>query len=72
VAGPKKLNLYWKYDVLYDIDKEVFHNGMTIGFAAKLPWDIGLPAEVGIGLDAKRKTGPGVQIAIGFIITFML
>lgn len=59
-----KVNLYAKYNVLFDIDNTKFYNGVALGGAVKLPWNIDLKGEFGIGLNAIRENGPGLFLSL--------
>lgn len=63
---PQKFNLYGKYDVLYDLNEEEFHNGTAIGAVAKLPFDIEFASEIGVGFNAERKDGAAFNITFSF------
>lgn len=59
-----KINLYGKYDLVLDIENRDFYNGIALGGAVKLPWDLDLKTELGLGLNAKRDSGPGYFISL--------
>lgn len=61
---PDRFLLFGKYDLLCDIDNDKLFNGIAAGFALKLPWDIHMSSEFGIGLDAKRDSGFGYSGSI--------
>lgn len=61
---PNKFNLFGKYDVLFDIDNRNLYNGASVGTAVKLPFDIELAGELGVGFNANRSEGPGIQASV--------
>lgn len=65
-AIPNKINIYGKYDLLYDVDNKEFYNGCALGAAFKIPWDIDFLVESGFGLNANRKSTIGYQFSILF------
>lgn len=67
IQTPNKLNLFGKYDMLYDTDHNDLYKGCAVGINTKLPWDIEFSTEVGIGLDANRDNLPGLQLSILFM-----
>ena len=58
------VNLYAKYDVVFDINNTEFYNGIALGGATKLPWDLDLKGEFGVGLNAERENGPGLFMSL--------
>lgn len=61
---PQRFNLFGKYDVLYDLNEEEFYNGTALGFAVKLPFDIELTSDFGIGFDVEREDEPAFNATI--------
>lgn len=63
---PAKILVFGKHDIYYDIDKNLFRQGSSLGLALKLPYEIEMNIEAGIGWNAEREDGPGwsVQIAL--------
>lgn len=59
-----RVNIYTKYDVVFDIENSKFYNGVALGGAVKLPWDLDLKGEFGIGLNAIRDGSPGIFISL--------
>lgn len=61
---PDRTNFYGKIDVLFDLEKVEVYSGVAMGGVIKLPGDIDLKGECGIGLDAVRESGPGLFLSI--------
>lgn len=59
-----KVNFYGKYDVVFDIKNREFYNGVALGGAVKLPWNLDLKGEFGVGLNAVRDSGPGLFLSL--------
>lgn len=61
-----KILVFGKHDIYYDIDKNLFRQGSSLGLALTLPYEIEMNIEAGIGWNAEREDGSGwsVQIAL--------
>jgi len=64
VIVPSKLATWAKYDVLLDFDNAKSYHGTAVGIAAALPWGIEMTAQTGVGLNADRKSGPGLEFDV--------
>lgn len=62
---PDKFHLFVKYDLLFNISGREYYNGCALGSVIQLPADIVLEAELGIGVDAVRESGPGFIFSVG-------
>lgn len=72
IQRPNKLNLYGKYDLLYDSDRSELYHGSAIGLNAVIPWDIDMTAEFGVGINADREELPGLVISVTFMKLYPL
>ncbi len=61
---PDRFSLFAKYDVFLDADSVRVYHGTAIGSAVKLPKGFELSAQAGIGVNAERENGPGVEISM--------
>lgn len=72
ILKPDRVNIFAKYDLLFDIDKENFYNGASLGVNSKLPWDIELMGEVGVGFDADRDDMPGIHLGLTVMKMYLI
>lgn len=66
------LIIYLKYDSLYDFKKNQFYHGSSLGTGIKLPFDIDLQLEGGVGINAYRDSTPGYIFQLTFVRLFKL
>lgn len=63
---------YVEYDLFYLSDDDRLFHGAAVGFLARLPQDIELTTQLGVGLNAKRSDGYGLEFDICFTKNFIL
>lgn len=72
IQRPNKLNLYGKYDFLYNTDDNEYYHGSAFGLNAVIPWNIEMNAEIGVGFNADREELPGLVFSVSFMKLYVL
>lgn len=67
-----KILIFAKHDMFYDIEKNRINQGSALGLAFKLPYEIELNLEAGLGWNAERENGPGWNIQMTLARYFFL
>jgi len=69
---PSKFSTYARYCAFFNLDDKKVAQGTAVGAVAKLPFDIELTGQVGIGLTAHREKGPGLEVDLMLMKIWML
>jgi len=69
---PSKFSTYARYSAFLDLDDNKLAQGSAFGAVTKLPFDIELAGQVGIGFNAHREKGPGFEFDLMLMKMWML
>lgn len=69
---PSKFSAYARYSAFLNLDDNTIAQGTAFGAVTKLPFDIELAGQVGIGVNARREKGPGLQFDLMLMKMWML
>jgi len=69
---PSKFSTYTRYSAFLNLDDKKIWQGTAFGGVAKLPYDIEIAGQVGIGLNAQREKGPGFEFDLMLMKMWML